>query len=88
MRISTLFAIVIVMSTVVVTEATAQTLPAPQEVTDPTKISSKPNAQVEPRSLTIEKLYMTRQVGRAPQAVGLAYAVCVNVLSALGPHDR
>src|ERR1700691_4888170 len=65
MRISTLFAIVIVMSTVVVTEATAQTLPAPQEVTDPTKISSKPNAQVEPRSLTIEKLYMTRQVGRA-----------------------
>jgi len=57
------FAIVISMSTVVV-ETAAQTLPAPQAVTDPKKISSKPNAQVEPRGLTIEKLYMTRQVGR------------------------
>jgi dipeptidyl aminopeptidase/acylaminoacyl peptidase len=43
----------------------AQTLPVPQAVTDPKQIASKPNAQVEPRSLTIEKLYMTRQVGRA-----------------------
>jgi dipeptidyl aminopeptidase/acylaminoacyl peptidase len=59
-----LFAIVIIMSTVVV-ETAAQTLPAPQAVTDPKQISSKPNAQVEPRTLTIEKLYMTRQVGRA-----------------------
>ena len=42
----------------------AQTLPAPQAITDPKKISSKPNAQVEPRSLTIEKLYMTRQIGQ------------------------
>jgi len=58
------FAIVILMSTVVA-ESAAQTLPAPQAVTDPKQISSKPNAQVEPRSLTIEKLYMTRQVGRA-----------------------
>src|SRR6266436_4552398 len=58
------FAIVILMSTVVV-ETAAQALPAPQAVTDPTKISSKPNAQIEPRGLTIEKLYMTRQVGRA-----------------------
>src|SRR5579863_9248474 len=57
------FAIVILMSTLV-TEAAAQTLPAPQAVTDPKKIASKPNAQIEPRSLTIEKLYMTRQVGR------------------------
>jgi dipeptidyl aminopeptidase/acylaminoacyl peptidase len=56
------FAIVILMSTLV-TETTAQTLPAPQAVTDPKKISSRPNAQIEPRSLTIEKLYMTRQVG-------------------------
>ncbi len=40
-------------------------MPAPQAVTDPKKISSKPNAQIEPRGLTIEKLYMTRQVGRA-----------------------
>jgi len=63
MRTSILFAIVIVMSTFVA-ETLAQTLPEPQAVTDPKKISSKPNAQVEPRSLTIEKLYMTRQVGR------------------------
>src|SRR6202451_358830 len=58
------FAIVILMSTVVAETAAAQTLPAPQAVTDPKQIASKPNAQVEPRSLTIEKLYMTRQVGR------------------------
>src|SRR6202140_940749 len=58
------FAIVILMSTVVA-ESTAQTLPAPQAVTDPKHISSKPSAQVEPRSLTIAKLWMTRQVGRA-----------------------
>ncbi len=47
------------------TNASAQTLPIPQAVTDPQKISSKPNAQIEPRSLTIEKLYMTRQIGDA-----------------------
>jgi dipeptidyl aminopeptidase/acylaminoacyl peptidase len=64
MRRCALFAIVIFMSTVVA-ETAAQTLPVPQAVTDPTKISSKPNAQVEARGLTIEKLYMTRQVGRA-----------------------
>ena len=64
MRTLTPFAIVILMSTVVA-ESAAQTLPAPQAVTDPKQISSKPSAQVEPRSLTIEKLWMTRQVGRA-----------------------
>ena len=41
----------------------AQTLPAPQAITDPKQISSKPNAQIEPRTLSIEKLYMTRQIG-------------------------
>src|SRR5215475_5185673 len=45
-------------------EGFSQTLAAPKAITDPRQISSKPNAQVEPRSLTIEKLYMTRQVGR------------------------
>ncbi len=68
MRLCAPFAIVLLMSSVmshVVTEAAAQALPAPQAVTDPKQISSKPNAQVEPRSLTIEKLYMTRQIGRA-----------------------
>lgn len=64
MRFAGWFAIVIVMSTFVA-ETFTQTLPVPQAVTDPKKISSKPNAQVEARSLTIEKLYMTRQVGGA-----------------------
>ena len=64
MRSSLLFAIVIVMSTVLAETAPGQTLAVPQAVTDPKQIASKPNAQVEPRTLTIEKLYMTRQVGR------------------------
>ncbi|HEV3308104.1 MAG TPA: S9 family peptidase [Candidatus Sulfotelmatobacter sp.] len=64
------------MSTVVSETLTAQTLPAPQAITDPKKIASKPNAQVEPRSLTIEKLYMTRQVGRptwSPDGKSIAF---------------
>ncbi|MGA8867318.1 MAG: S9 family peptidase [Candidatus Sulfotelmatobacter sp.] len=70
------FAIVILMSTVLAEAATAQTLPTPQAVTDPKQIASKPNAQVEPRSLTIEKLYMTRQVGRptwSPDGKSIAF---------------
>jgi dipeptidyl aminopeptidase/acylaminoacyl peptidase len=57
------FAIVIFMSTF----APAQTLPVPHAITDPKQIISKPSAQVEQnqQSLSIEKLYMTRQVGRA-----------------------
>ncbi len=75
MRTFLCFAIVILMSTVVA-ETVAQTLPVPQAVTDPKKIASKPNAQVEPRSLTIEKLYMTRQIGRAtwsPDGTSIAF---------------
>src|SRR3984957_17998436 len=64
MRTVAVFAIVVFMSTVVTENIAAQTLAAPQAITDPKQIASKPNAQVEPRSLTIEKLYMTRQVGR------------------------
>src|SRR6202161_2963212 len=64
MRCFPLFAIVILMSTVVAETAGAQILPAPLAITDPKQIASKPNAEVEPRALTIEKLYMTRQVGR------------------------
>src|SRR5438477_1701054 len=60
MRIFILFVIVIVMSTLTL----AQTLPAPQAVTDSKQIASKPNAQVE-KNLSIEKLYMTRLVGGA-----------------------
>ena len=55
-----LFILVVFMSSAV---AQAQSLLAPQAITDPKQISSKPNAQIEPRSLTIEKLYMTRQIG-------------------------
>ncbi len=58
MRTLILFAMVVIMSLV----ATSQTLPAPAAVTDPKQITSKPDAKVE-KSLTIEKLYMTRQVG-------------------------
>src|ERR1700736_3860024 len=76
MRTVALFAIVILMNTVVAETTVAQTLPAPQAVTDPKQIASKPNAQVEPRSLTIEKLYMTRQVGRptwSPDGKNIAF---------------
>jgi dipeptidyl aminopeptidase/acylaminoacyl peptidase len=63
MRILISFAIVMLMSTF----ASPQTLPVPQTITDPKQITSKPNANVEQnqQSLSIEKLYMTRQVGRA-----------------------
>ncbi|MGA8541478.1 MAG: S9 family peptidase [Terriglobales bacterium] len=51
-------------TTIMSTPATSQTLPAPQAITDPKQIASKPDARVE-KNLTIEKLYMTRQVGGA-----------------------
>jgi dipeptidyl aminopeptidase/acylaminoacyl peptidase len=76
MRILAVFAIVTLMSTVVAENLAAQTLPAPQAITDPKQIASKPNAQVEPRSLTIEKLYMTRQMGRptwSPDGKSIAF---------------
>ena len=75
MRAFVRFAIFIFMSTVVA-ESFAQTLTAPKAITDPKQISSKPNAQVEPRSLTIEKLYMTRQIGRptwSPDGKNIAF---------------
>ena len=55
----------LILVTILVAEAAAQTLPAPKAITDPKQVSSKPNAQVEPRTQTIEKLYMTRQIGPA-----------------------
>jgi Tol biopolymer transport system component len=64
------------MSTVLAETVVAQTLAAPLAITDPKQIASKPNAQVEPRSLTIEKLYMTRQVGRptwSPDGKSIAF---------------
>ena len=54
----------------------AQILTAPHAITDPKQIATRPNAQIEPRSLTIEKLFMTRQIGRAtwsPDGKSLAF---------------
>ncbi len=55
------FLILIIMSTL----TAAQTLPAPQAVTDPKQVTSKPNAEVEQgeQALSLERLYMTRAVG-------------------------
>jgi dipeptidyl aminopeptidase/acylaminoacyl peptidase len=75
MRAFVLFAIVIFVSTIVA-ESSAQSLSAPKAITDPRQIASKPNAQAEPRSLTIEKLYMTRQIGRptwSPDSKSIAF---------------
>ena len=58
MRIVALFAMVGLMTVL----AQASSLPAPQVITDPKQITSKPDARVE-KTLTIEKLYMTRSVG-------------------------
>jgi len=73
------FAIVILMSVF----ASAQTLPVPQAITDPKQITSKPSAQVEQnqQSLSIEKLYMTRQVGRASWSPDLKSIVFVSNIS-------
>ena len=63
MRTLCLFAMVVLMNTVLMnTVARSETLSAPQVVTDPKQITSKPDARVE-KNLSIEKLYMTRQVG-------------------------
>ncbi len=58
MRILSLFVMVVLMNVL----TASQTLPAPQAITDPKQITSKPDARVE-KNLSIEKLYMTRQVG-------------------------
>ncbi len=54
--------ILMITMTMLNTLATSQTMPAPQAITDPKQIASKPDARVE-KNLSIEKLYMTRQVG-------------------------
>src|ERR1022692_4642280 len=58
MRLFCLFAMVVLMTGVVRT----QTLTAPIAITDPKQINSKQDARAE-KNFTIEKLYMTRQVG-------------------------
>jgi dipeptidyl aminopeptidase/acylaminoacyl peptidase len=67
MRILTPFVMVVLTLTMMImmtTLATSQTLTAAQAITDPKQIASKPDARVE-KNLSIEKLYMTRQVGGA-----------------------
>lgn len=60
MHIVRLFIMVGMMSVI----AQSASLPAPQAITDPKQITSKPDARVE-KNLSIEKLYMTRSVGGA-----------------------
>jgi|HubBroStandDraft_1064217.scaffolds.fasta_scaffold00278_15 dipeptidyl aminopeptidase/acylaminoacyl peptidase len=60
MRTLSSFVMVVLMSVL----TASQTLPAPQAITDPKQIASKPDARVE-KSFSIEKLYTTRQVGGA-----------------------
>jgi len=60
MRILPVFAMFALMTAI----AQPQTLPAPQAITNPKQIASKPDARVE-RNLSIEKLYMTREIGGA-----------------------
>ena len=60
MRTLSPFVMVVFMSVL----TASQTLPVPQAITDPKQIASKPDARVE-KNLSIEKLYMTRQVGGA-----------------------
>lgn len=79
MRAFYLFVIVMIMSTLIA----AQTLPVPQVITDPKQITSKSNANVEQNqeSLSIEKLYMTRQVGRASWSPDGKHLVFVSNIS-------
>jgi dipeptidyl aminopeptidase/acylaminoacyl peptidase len=62
MRVLSLFVMVELMSILVASKTPPATRPAPQAITDPKQISSRPDARVE-KNLSIEKLYMTRQVG-------------------------
>jgi Tol biopolymer transport system component len=62
MRTLSVFVMVVMMTLLTNVLAVSQTLPAPQAITDPKQIASKPDARVE-KNLSIEKLYMTRQVG-------------------------
>lgn len=64
MRLATSLLVAVILGPLVL-NSQAQTLPVLQAITDPKKVGSKPNAEVEPRGMSIEKLYMTRQVGGA-----------------------
>ncbi len=66
MRILSCFAMVVLMSVSTVSQPLPTPFPEPlsepRALTDPKQIASKPDARVE-KNLSIEKLYMTRQVG-------------------------
>ncbi len=65
MRTFCWFVMVILMTTILTSRfVRSEILPSPQAVTDPKQITSKQDARVE-KSLSIENLYMTRQVGGA-----------------------
>src|SRR6202453_2326300 len=68
MRILSCFVMVVLMNVLTVSQSLAAALPEPfpepKAITDPQQIASKPDAKVE-KNLSIEKLYMTRQVGGA-----------------------
>jgi dipeptidyl aminopeptidase/acylaminoacyl peptidase len=59
---------ILTMETMTLTTTTsfAQTLATPTAITDPKQVPIKPNAQVEQaqQSLSLERLYMARQIGR------------------------
>ena len=63
MRTLNWFAIVVFMS-VTRTYIAAENLPPSDAITDPKQITSRPDARME-KNLSIEKLYMTRQIGGA-----------------------
>lgn len=66
MRICVAFVIFVFMVTNVVAQqstARAATGTAPQAITDPRQLQSKPNSEVQQWQLSIERLYMTRAIG-------------------------
>ena len=75
------FAIVVLMSTL----AVSQTLTPPPAITDPKQITAKPDANVEQseESLSLERLYMTGQIGDSAWSPGAAH----RALAGHAPHQ-
>src|ERR1700681_198498 len=76
MRILIPFVMVVLMSVL----TASQTLPAPPAITDPKQITSKADARVE-KNLSIEKLYMTRQVGGSTWSPDGKTVACISNMS-------
>lgn len=78
-----LLAAFLAMMTMETTNSLAQTLSAPAAMTDPKQVPVKPNAQVEQgqESLSLERLYTTRQVGHpswSPDGKSLVFVSNIN----------